>query len=129
MDNKLINDVMVQNIINNINNIYENLNICSAFFISAPELLSDINNLLLKNDYPITTLDNTDKFINNLSRILLIDNTQINDIYNNIELINSMQKVNLIIFIETPKINDNDFYKNFFNITDFNDTNINIFEL
>jgi len=133
MDKNLLNEdlnkELTNNIIKNINNIYENINIYNAFFIIEPELLNDIYNKLKKNYYPVSTMNDIDKFIDNTSRILLVNNTHINDIYNNIELINALQNVNVIMFIETPRIYDKYFYKSFFNIKNLNDKNINIFEL
>lgn len=133
MDKNLLNEdlnkELTNNIIKNINNIYENINIYNAFFIIEPELLNDIYNKLKNNYYPVSTMNDIDKFIDNTSRILLVNNTHINDIYNNIELINALQNVNVIMFIETPRIYDKYFYKSFFNIKNLNDKNINIFEL
>ncbi len=127
--NKDLNKELTNNIIKNINNIYESINIYNAFFIIEPELLNDVYNKLKNNDYPVSTINDINKFIDNSSRILLINNTQINDIYNNIELINALHNVNVIMFIETPRIYDKYFYKSFFNIKSLNDKNINIFEL
>ena len=123
------NDELTDNIIQNINNIYESTNIYNALFIINPELLNDVYNKLKNNDYPVSTLNDSNKFISNNSRILLVNNIQINDIYNNIELINSLHYVNVIMFIETPRIYDKYFYKSIFNIKNLDDKNINIFEL
>jgi len=123
------NDELTNNIIKNINNIYESTNIYNALFIINPELLNDVYNKLKINNYSVSTMNNTNKFINNNSRILLVNNIQINDIYNNIELITSLQYVNVIMFIETPRIYDKFFYRSFFNIKKLDDKSINIFEL
>ena len=123
------NDELTNNIIKNINNIYESTNIYNALFIINPELLNDVYNKLKDNDYPVSTMNDNNKFINNITRILLVNNIQINDIYNNIELINALHYVNVIMFIETPRIYDKYFYKSILNIKNLDDKNINIFEL
>lgn len=123
------NDELTNNIIKNINNIYESTNIYNALFIINPELLNDVYNKLKDNDYPVSTMNDNNKFINNITRILLVNNIQINDIYNNIELINALHYANVIMFIETPRIYDKYFYKSILNIKNLDDKNINIFEL
>lgn len=127
--NAMNNSLIVENIINNINNIYENINITKAFFMINKELLDDIYKELKENDYPVCTLNESKKFINDKSRIILVNNLDISNIYENIELLNSLNIVNLICFIETPKIIDTYFYKSFFNIKNLNDSNIHIFQL
>lgn len=129
MVNSFKNEQLINNIIKNIDNIYENLNIYRAFFVIMPELQNDIYQKLIDKDYPVTTLDNEEKMINNESRILLINNLDINKIHNNYKLFDSLRTVNLIVFIETPRIYDRYFYRNLFNIKNLYDKNINIFEL
>jgi len=129
MINTLKNEELINNIINNIDIIYENLNIYRAFFVIMPELQEEIYKKLINKDYPITTLDNKEKIINNESRILLVNNLEINKIYNYYELFNNLRTVNLVVFIETPRIYDNYFYRNLFDIKNLYDKNINIFEL
>lgn len=129
MVNSFKNEKIINNIIRNIDNIYENLNIYRAFFVIMPELQNDIYQKLIDKDYPVTTLDNEEKMINNESRILLINNLDINKVHNNYKLFDSLRTVNLIVFIETPRIYDRYFYRNLFNIKNLYDKNINIFEL
>jgi hypothetical protein len=129
MVNSFKNENLINNIIKNIDNIYENLNIYRAFFVIMPELQNDIYQKLIDKDYPVTTLDNEEKMINNESRILLINNLDINKVHNNYKLFDSLRTVNLIVFIETPRIYDRYFYRNLFNIKNLYDKNINIFEL
>ena len=129
MVNSFKNEQLINNIIKNIDNIYENLNIYRAFFVIMPELQNDIYQKLIDKDYPVTTLDNEEKMINNESRILLINNLDINKVHNNYKLFDSLRTVNLIVFIETPRIYDRYFYRNLFNIKNLYDKNINIFEL
>ena len=129
MVNSFKNEKLINNIIRNIDNIYENLNIYRAFFVIMPELQNDIYQKLIDKDYPVTTLDNEEKMINNESRILLINNLDINKVHNNYKLFDSLRTVNLIVFIETPRIYDRYFYRNLFNIKNLYDKNINIFEL
>ena len=129
MVNSFKNEKLINNIIRNIDNIYENLNIYRAFFVIMPELQNDIYQKLIDKDYPVTTLDNEEKLINNESRILLINNLDINKVHNNYKLFDSLSTVNLIVFIETPRIYDRYFYRNLFNIKNLYDKNINIFEL
>lgn len=129
MINTLKNEELINNIIDNIDIIYENLNVYRAFFVIMPELQEEIYKKLINKDYPITTLDNKEKIINNESRILLVNNLEINKIYNNYELFNNLRTVNLVVFIETPRIYDNYFYRNLFDIKNLYDKNINIFEL
>ena len=66
---------------------YLSINIYNAFFIIEPELLNDVYNKLKNNDYPVSTMNDINKFIDNTTRILLVNNIQINDIYNNIVII------------------------------------------
>ncbi len=129
MVNSFKNEQLINNIIKNIDNIYENLNIYRAFFVIMPELQNDIYQKLIDKDYPVTTLDNEEKLINNESRILLINNLDINKVHNNYKLFDSLSTVNLIVFIETPRIYDRYFYRNLFNIKNLYDKNINIFQL
>tara|TARA_B100000900_G_C20601418_1_gene725835 strand:+ start:1752 stop:2141 length:390 start_codon:yes stop_codon:yes gene_type:complete len=129
MVNSFKNEKLINNIIRNIDNIYENLNIYRAFFVIMPELQNDIYQKLIDKDYPVTTLDNEEKLINNESRILLINNLDINKVHNNYKLFDSLSTVNLIVFIETPRIYDRYFYRNLFNIKNLYDKNINIFQL
>lgn len=129
MVNSFKNEQLINNIIKNIDNIYENLNIYRAFFVIMPELQNDLYKKLINKDYPVTTLDNEEKIISNKSRILLINNLDINKVQYNNKLFNCLKTVNLIVFIGTPRIYDKYFYKKLFNIKDIYDKNINIFEL
>ena len=116
-------------IINNINNIYETINIIKSVFIINPGLTDTIYKKLKENEYPVCLLKDSSKFIDNKSRILLIEDTDIDNIYQNSKLYLSLKLVNLVIFIDTPKIKDNYFYKNFFGDKVLSDDNFNIFEI
>lgn len=104
---------MTELIMDNIQNIYENININKALFVIKYNLLNDIKEKLMQNEYPVCSLKESDKFVNNTSRILLINNIEIDDLQANIELMEALKIINLIIFIETPIIPDKDFYTYF----------------
>ena len=123
------NSEIIKTIISNINTIYENISITKAFFVMEPHIFKEINNELINNQYPICTLNDSERFINHRARIISINNIDIRKVYDNTELMNSLKDVNLIIFIETPQIYDKYFYKNFFDITNFHNNKINVFEL
>ena len=119
---------IINYIINNINTIYENINIIKAVFIINPELTHTIYEKLKENEYPVCLLKDSNRFIDNKSRIILIEDTDIDNIHQNNKLYLSLKLVNLVIFIDTPKIKDNNFYKNYFGYK-VCDNNFNIFEI
>lgn len=110
-----------------IKNIYETLNIYKSIFIVQHCIYDDIYKILLDDNYPVCKLNNFDKFINHLSRILLIKDIEIPKIYDYNISIHFKENVNLIIYINTPKINCIYTYKKYLHISNYID--MNIFEI
>ena len=109
-----------------IKNIYETLNISKSIFIVQHTIYDILFNKLLEDEYPVCLLKDSNKFINNNYRILLIKDIEIPELYKtNISEHLKKDNINLILFINTPEINDLSTYKNFINISNLN--NINIF--
>ena len=118
---------MTELIMDNIQNIYENININKALFVIKYNLLNDIKEKLIQDEYPVCSLKESYKFVNDTSRILLINNIEMDELQSNIELIEALKIINVIIFIETPILPDKDFYKLTFDMNNLN--NHYIFQL
>jgi hypothetical protein len=107
---------MLDTIINNIDNIYENININKAIFITKYNLINDLQKELSNKLYPVCTMNDNDKFINHTSRILIINSIDLEKLKTNRSLKYELYNVNLIIFIETPIIPSKFFFKDYFNL-------------
>jgi hypothetical protein len=107
---------MLDTIINSIDNIYENININKAIFITKYDLIDNLQKELSNKLYPVCTMNDNDKFINHKSRILIINSIDLENLRNNRSLKYELYNVNVIIFIETPIIPNNFFFKDYFNL-------------
>ena len=82
-----------------INQIYHTYNIYKSIIIVDSSSLPNLYNLMQKQDYPITTRYDIEKFIDNQARILLLDINEANDIHNVVEYLKK-DEINVIICID-----------------------------
>ena len=75
---------MTELIMDIILNIYENININKALFVIKYNLLNDIKEKLIQDEYPVCSLKESHKFVNDTSRILLINNIEMDELQSNI---------------------------------------------
>ena len=66
------NSEIIKTIISNINTIYENISITKAFFVMEPHIFKEINNELINNQYPICTLNDSERLRTSLSYLKLL---------------------------------------------------------
>mgnify|MGYP006087794999 CR=1 FL=1 len=100
----------------NIKKIYENININKALFVVKFNILEDLKQKLINEEYPVCSINECNKFINHNSRILLINSMELELLKNNQELYQELHNINLVIFIDTPIIPNPEFYKDYFNM-------------
>jgi hypothetical protein len=112
---------MTESILNNINDIYENLNIEKAIFIIDEIHYKHIYNELIKKDFPISLYNDLQKFIDNKTRLLYLNITELQQFKN---LQNKFNNITLILFISLPKIDDLIFINKHFIYNNINDINI-----
>ena len=112
---------MQTHILNNINQLYENLNINKALFIIDDIYYENIYNELIKNDFPISLYNDLQKFIENKTRILYLNITELQKFK---DLKKKIEHISLILFISLPKIDNLIFYNKHFKYNNINDINI-----
>lgn len=100
----------------NIEKIYENININKALFVVKFNILEDLKQKLINEEYPVCSMNESKKFINHNSRILLINSTELECLKNNQDLYQALYNINLVIFIDTPIIPNPEFYEDYFNM-------------
>lgn len=103
----------INNIISQINEIYEIMSINKALFIIKHEYYDELYNKLIKLNYPICKLENNNSFISHDSRIILIrDQELITCIQKSRGFKKSLKDITLILYIAMPYIlnDNNDFY-------------------
>ena len=115
---------MEQGIINNINELYENLNINKALFIINDIYYHKIYDQLIKLQYPVSLFKDIKKFTNHDTRILLV---KITELCNFEQLDKKLNNVSLILFINIPKIDNLIFVNNYFKYDNID--NIKIIEI
>ncbi len=113
---------MIDFTLTNIEKIYENININKALFVVKYNLLEELKEKLIEEQYPVCCIKESNKFVNHNSRILIINSTEIEDLKNNQNLYEELYNINVVIFIDTPIIPNQEFYEDYFNM----DTNNNM---
>ena len=112
----------------NIEKIYENININKALFVVKFNVLEELKQKLIDEEYPVCCMNESNKFINHNSRILLINSTELEHLEHNEDLYQELYNVNLVIFIDTPIIPNPEFYEDYFNM-DINNNIDYIFQI
>tara|TARA_B100000963_G_C22615411_1_gene667068 strand:+ start:1717 stop:2079 length:363 start_codon:yes stop_codon:yes gene_type:complete len=120
---------MIEFTLTNIEKIYETININKALFVVKFNLLDQLKEKLLEQEYPVCSLKESSKFINHNSRILLINSAELYDLRNNENLYDELYNINLVIFIDTPIIPNQEFYEDYFNMDPINNGMDHIFQL
>ena len=112
---------MEQEIINNINELYENLNVNKAVFIVDDNYYDETYKQLIKLQYPVSLFKDIKKFKKHDTRILLI---KITELCNFEELDSKLNNISLILFINIPKIDNLIFINNYFKYDNIDDIKI-----
>ena len=120
---------MIEFILTNIEKIYESININKALFVVKYNFLEELKKKLIDDEYPVCSMIDSNKFINHNSRILLINSTELEDLRTNENLYQELYNINLVIFIDTPIIPNQEFYEDYFNMDPINNSMDYIFQI
>lgn len=94
----------IEEIMRDINELYEIMNISKAIFVVKNELYDDLMKNLNDWDFSVSRYGDINKFTNNESRILFLRDNELCNLYRQYKKRNKLKDINLMLFIGMQRV-------------------------